>query len=149
MENTPVEIPESMLRAELDSRWRNMARRFNTDTDGLYKILGNSDEKAELVIENWKPDAIKALHSRLIVETLIEELKLEASDEEVEKELVHIALESDVELEEIKKYYEGEQMREYLKEEIKEHKFFDLLIENNTFKPGKKVNYADLVTNNG
>jgi len=146
MENTPVEIPESMLRMELDSRWRNLARQFNTDTGGLYKTMG---EKAESIIEGWKPVAIKALHSRLIVETLIEDLKLEASEEDVEKDIEKIAAESETELEEVKKYYEDGQMREYLKEDIKEQKLLDLLFEKNTIKTGIKANYVDLAVING
>ena len=149
MENTPVEIPESMLRLELDSRWRNLARQFNTDSDGLFKIMGNSTERAESIIETWKPDASKALHSRLIVETLMEELKFEAQDEEVEKEIEKMAEESGTSIEEVKKYYEEERVKEYLKEEIKERKLFDLLIEKNNIKTGKKEKYMDLLANKG
>jgi trigger factor len=148
MENTPVEIPESMLRMELDSRWRNLARRFNTDADGLYKMMGNSATGAEAIIEGWKPDAKKALHSRLIVETLIEDLKFEASGEEVENEIEKQSRESGVDIEEVKKYYESEQIREYLKEDIKERKVFNTLLEKNTIKAGKKENYIDLISNN-
>ena len=149
MENTPVEIPESMMRIELDSRWRNLARQFNTDSDGLYKIMGNSTERAETLIEAWKPDAAKALHSRLIVETLIEELKLDVSDEEVDKEFDKMALESGSALEEVKKYYEEDRMKEYLKESIKERKFYDLLIGKSIIKTGKKEKYMDLLANKG
>ena len=146
MENTPAEIPESMLRMELDSRWRNLARQFNTDAGGLYTMMG---EKSESIIEGWKPNAVKALHSRLIVETLIEDLKLEASEEDVEKELEKLAVEGETELERIKEYYEDRQMREYLKEEIKEQKLLDQLFEKNTIKTGIKTNYIDLAVING
>jgi len=146
MEKTPVEIPESMMRVELDARWRNLARRFNTDANGLYKMMGN--ERAESIIEEWKPDAARVLHSRLIVETLIEELKIDAGDEEVEKELERLANENEASIEDIKKYYEEEQMIEYLKEDIKERKFFDMLLEKNTVKSGEKKSYIDLVSNN-
>ena len=149
MENTPVEIPESMLRIELDARWRNLARRFNTDSDGLYKILGSSSKQAESIIEEWKPDAVKALHSRLIVETLMEELKLETSDEDLERELEKMAAVSNANIEDVKKYYEEEQMKEYLKEDIKEQKFFDILIEKNRVTAGKKEKYMDLLSNKG
>ena len=149
MENTPVEIPESMLRLELDSRWRNLARRFNTDSDGLYKMLGNSPGGTESILESWKPDAVKALHSRLIVETLIEDLKFEASDEELGKEIEKQAAESEAVLEEVKEYYEDERMKEYLKEDIKEQKVFDVLLEKNIIKTGEKKNYSDLAANNG
>jgi trigger factor len=148
MENTPVEIPESMLRMELDSRWRNLAHNFNTDARGLFKIMGNSEQNAGSIIEEWKPDAARALHSRLIVETLMEDLKLEASDEEIEKEIERQAEESSAKIDEIKKYYEDERMKEYLKEDIKEHKVFDILLEKNTVKTEKKKKYIDLISNN-
>jgi trigger factor len=148
MENTPVEIPESMLRAELDSRWRNLAKRFNTDAAGLYKIMGNSRYGADSILDSWKPEAEKALHSRLIVETLMEDLKLEASDEEVEAEIERLANESGSNLEEVRKFYENEQMREYLEEDVKERKVFDLFLEKNIIKPGKKERYIDLLANN-
>jgi trigger factor len=144
MENTPIEIPESMLRAELDARWRRLARNFETDSEGLYRIMGNSAERAGSLIRDWTPDAEKALHSRLIVETLIEELKLKAMDDEVEKEIEKRASESGNELEIFKKHFEDESMLNYLKEEIIERKFFDLLLEKNTIKAGQKDTYAAL-----
>jgi len=147
MEQTPVEVPESMMRVELDARWRNLARRFNTDVNGLYKMIGS--DQAEAIIEGWKPEAAKALHSRLIVETLIEEQKIDANDEELEKELERIADESEASIEDVENYYEERQLMEYVKEEIKEHKFFDMLLEKNTFKSGEKKSYIDLAANNG
>jgi trigger factor len=147
MEKTPVEIPESMMRVELDARWRNLAMRFNTDSSGLHKMIGN--ERAESIIEEWRPEAVRALHSRLIVETLIEELKIEANDEEVEKELERVAEESEATIEDVKKYYEEGQMKEYISEDIKERKFFDMLLEKNNVKYGEKKRYIDLFSNNG
>jgi trigger factor len=149
METTPVDIPESMTRLELDSRWRSLAKRFGTDSDGLFKMMGSTPEGPQGILDSWKPDANKALHSRLIVETLMKDLNLEASDEEVEKELEQQAAESGIPLEEYKKYYEQEQMKEYLKEDIKERKLFERLIVENTIKPGKKEKYLDLTSNNG
>jgi trigger factor len=149
MENTPVVIPESMIRVELEGRMRNLARRFNTSADGIMKMLSQTEDGLDNIEKEWRPGAEKALHSRLIVETLMEEQKLEASDEEVEKELETMAAETGTALEEFKKYYEQENMKEYLKEDIKERKLFDILLAENTIKPGKKEKYLDLMANNG
>jgi trigger factor len=149
IETTPVEVPESMLRLELDSRWRALARQFNTDAEGLYEVMGGNPQSAQSVIDGWKPNAVKALHSRLIVETLIEDLKLEAGDEEVDNEIETQASEGNIPLEDYKKYYEGEEMKNYVREDIKERKLFDRLLAENTIKPGKKEKYVDLVSNNG
>jgi trigger factor len=147
--DTPVEIPESMIRIELESRWRNLARRFNAPVEQIVKMMAGTGKNPEEIQNEWRPDAVKALHSRLIVETLIEDLKLEANDEEMAKEMEHLAADENVSVEEIKKYYEQENMKEYLKEDIKEHKLFDILLAENTIKPGKKENYLDLMSNNG
>jgi trigger factor len=149
MENTPVKIPESMLRFELDSRWRTLARRLNTDSDGLYKLMGNSTEQAEALINTWKPAATNALHSRLIVENIMEELKLEASDEEIEKDIERMATEAGAELEDFKKYYEDANIKEYIKEELKERKLLDILLEKNKINTGAKVKDGDFVSANG
>jgi trigger factor len=148
MDNTPVEIPESMTRLELDSRWRSLAQRFGTDTGGLYKKLGGGGDIARSIIDGWKPEAKMALHSRIIIETLMEDLKLEASDEEADREIETRAASAGDGAEEVRKYYEQEQAREYLKEEIKEQKFFDRFLLENTIKSGKKEKYLDLVSNN-
>ena len=149
MEATPVEIPESMTKLELDSRFKNFARQFNTDAQGLYKMLGHNPDSMKELLDRWTPDANKALHSRLIVETLMENLKLEASDEEAESMIVTQATESGMPVEDVRKYYEGERMMDYLKEEIKERKLFDRLLAENTIKPGEKVKFADFIGKNG
>ena len=145
-EHTPVEIPESMMRVELDARWQNLAMRLNTDAKGLYNMIGN--ERAELAIEEWRPEVAKSIHSRLIVETLIEELKIDVNDDEVEKELERLAKESETSIEDVKKYYEEGQIMEYLREDTKRRRFFDILLEKNTVNSGEKKSYIDLVSNN-
>jgi trigger factor len=148
MQGTPVEIPESMVRIELESRWRNLARRFNTSPEDLLKIMGVSGKTEEEIGAEWRPEVLKALHSRLIVESLMEELGLEAAEDEVEKEYEKMAEETGQPLEDIKKYYEQDNMQMYLKEEIKEHKLFDLMLAENTITKGKKETYLDLVGTN-
>jgi trigger factor len=110
--------------------------------------MEKSGKTTEETQEEWRPDAVRALHSRLIVETLIEEQGMTASDEELEKELETIAGEAGTPLEDVKKYYGQENMTEYLKEDIKERKLFDLLLAENTIKLGKKENFLDIMGNN-
>jgi trigger factor len=147
--STPVDVPESMIRIELESRWRGLARRFNTTVEQLVESMAKNSEAVENIQNGWRPDAVKALQSRLIVETLIEDLKLDAGDEDVTKEIERLASEDEAAAEDMRKYYQQEEARAYLKEEIKERGLFDILLEENTVKPGKKENYLDLMSNNG
>jgi trigger factor len=149
METTPVDVPESMIRIELESRWRNLARQLNLDEERMAQLREKPGEGADSIMEGWRPGAIKALQSRLIVETLIIDQGMEAFDEEVEKEFEALAADSGTSLDEVKKYYEQEQMLEYLKEDIKERKLFDLMLSENTIKKGKPEKYLDLIPNNG
>jgi trigger factor len=147
METTPVDLPESMVRIELDGRWRTMARRFNTTPEALEQSLRNSGEDPEKVREGWKGDAEKALKSRLIVEQLIKDLALEANDEEAEKEINAIVADSGAAPEEVKKYYEQENVRDYLLDDIKERKLFDIILAENKTRKGNKENYLEFMSN--
>ncbi|GAB1481620.1 trigger factor [Treponema sp.] len=149
LETTPIELPESMIRAELESRWRSLARRFNATSEQLLGIVQSSGKSYEDLLDEWKPEVEKALKSRLIVETLMKELTVEASDEELEKELESMALSMNVGIDEVKKHYERDDMKEYLRSDIKEKKFFDLVLAEAKIKKGKKAKYLDLVANNG
>jgi trigger factor len=144
MESAPVVIPESMIRIELDSRWRNMARQFQTTPEELLKILGASGRSYEDITAEWRPEVIKALHSRLIVEKLMEEQNFTATDEEIEGQMAILSEETGSSMEEIQGYYAQDHMREYLLQNIKERKLFDLLLAENTVTKGKKEKYFDL-----
>jgi len=141
MENTPVVLPESMIKAEVESRWRRLARYYNIDVQAMMQMADDERNK------EWRETAEKALHSRLIIETLIEEQNIDVSDEETEKELERIAASNSVEIEEVRKHYD-EQAMFYLKEDIKEQKITDILLAENNLKQGKKENYLEFMTTN-
>jgi trigger factor len=148
LETTPIDLPESMLRIELDARWKNLARRFGVSPEELEKSLERSGQKPEKIREEWKGDAEKALKSRLIVETLMNDLGLEASEEETEKEIETITSASDASPESIAEYYKQENVREFLREDIKERKLFDIFLAENRIKKGEQKKYLDFMSDN-
>ena len=150
LETTPIDLPESMVNLELDSRFRNLARRFNTSVEDLSKNLPKMGQNPEQLLAEWRPEAEKALKSRLIVETLMQDLKLEASEEEQKEELERIIAESNnpSDAEEIRKYYEQENVREYLIEDIKERKLFQMFTAENKVKKEKKESYLEIMSGN-
>jgi trigger factor len=148
METTPVDVPESMIRVELDSRWRDFARQYNTTVEDMDKFMAG-EGGTEGVKEKWRPDVIRTLQSQLIVDALIKENGLEASDEDIEAEYGKIAESGNLPLEDVIAYYSNDTRQAYLKEEIKKKKLFELLIGENKFIPGPKKNYLDLMGNNG
>jgi trigger factor len=143
MENTPVILPESMIKTEVDGRLRRIASYYGADPD-IIRQMTDEDKMNEM-----REIAQKALHSRVILETLMEEQKIEVSDEEIEKEIENIASERDIDLDEVKKYYREDQAMFYLKEDIKERKIIDILFAENNLKQGKKENYLAFMSGNG
>jgi trigger factor len=150
LETTPIEVPESMMRIELDGRWQALARQIGSTSEDLTRSMEKSGQNTrDTILDGWRDTAKKALQSRLVVETLIKEQNLDASDEEMEKEMETLAADSDASIDDVKKYYGQENAKEYLKEDIKERKLFDLLLSKNTVKKGEKKKYLDLISNNG
>ena len=143
MENTPVVIPDSMIKSEVEGRLRRIAKYYNIDLEMMTQMTGE-DRLLEM-----RDSARKALHSRLIIETLMEEHNFDVSDDEIEKELEQAAAANNVALDEVKKHYENEQSMLYLKEDIKEKKMIDLMFAENKLKPGKKENYLAFMSDNG
>jgi trigger factor len=150
IENTPIDLPDSMIRIQLDAQWRNFAQQINMPVDQLKANLEKSEKGLESFEELWRPEAIRALHSRLIIEILIKDLNLESSDTDVKNKMKELAEEGKIPVEEIKEYYEktdsdGEKMIEYLKEDIREGKLFNLLLAENTVKTGNKESYIEIM----
>jgi len=146
MENTPVVLPESMIKAEVEGRWQRLARYYNTSAQTMMQMMSSAEGHEEREKE-WRETAEKALHSRIIIETLMEEQNIEVSDEDVEKEFEAMAAANGAEVDEIKKHYD-EQAVFYLREELKERRIIDLMLAENTLKPGKKENYLEFMTGN-
>ena len=142
MENTPVVIPESMIKAETESRVRRIARHYGISAENVHKMMAMNGKDNE-----WRDEARQALHSRIIIETLMEEQKIAVSDEDVEKEFESIASVSGTPIEEVKKHYDDNAVN-YIREDIMEKKITDMLLAENNLKPGKKENYLDFMTDN-
>jgi trigger factor len=144
MENTPVDIPESMMRIELDSMWKNFMRRVGLTDEQVDDNLKNNPSLKDEMIDKMRPNAAKALHSRLIVETLIQDLGLEASAEDIEDEIQRLAKQHGSTPDYIREYYENGEANENLKEAVKERKLYDRLLAENTIEIGEKKKYTEI-----
>ena len=149
MGTTPVILPESMVQAELEARMRSFARNLGADADKIMQMFAQDGEGAQGLYDRWRPSVEKALHSRLIVDAIMEEQRVDISDTETEAEIASISAESGESIDELKKRFEENNSIEYLKDEMKERKLFDLLLAENTVKTGSKANYLDVMANNG
>ena len=144
VEKNPIDLPVSMCEAELNSRWRMMARQFQTTTEQLEKIITSSGQTKDQMLSEWKPDVEKALKGRIIIEKLLKDKNITVADTEVEAEYEKIADNASISVEEVNKHYADAQSKEYLVDDLKEQKLYKDLFEKIKVKKGEKKTFADL-----
>ncbi len=144
VEKNPVEIPASMLKAELEGRWQMMAQQFQTTPEDLEKMITASGQKKETMLTEWTGDAEKMLKSRIIVDSLLRERNISVTPEEVEEGYKKLAESNGLTVEEVKKHYEDPRSKEYFIDDVKEQKLYKDLFAQVKVSKGDKVAFSDL-----
>ena len=149
VERSAVDIPASMIAAELEMRMRNLMQRMGIENEErLSQIVSSSGRSVEQLREEWRPEATKAIKTRLVMDKLVADGKYEASEEAIAAEYAKMASEASLSVDEVKAEYERRGMVEYLTDRIKEDRLlFDLEKKVKT-KKGKKVAFVDLFKEN-
>ena len=146
---TTVDLPLSMVNAELGMRWENLKQQMGLDSDEkLDRILSFSGKTRVDLINDWKPNAEKAIATRLILEKLTEEGKYECTDADLDAEWKRMSEESGLSIDEIKAEYEKRGSLEYLKDRVKEDKLLVEILAATKVKKGKKLAFVDLFADN-
>lgn len=147
IEKNAFDIPASMLRAELEGRWEMMARQFQTTAAELDRLVTSSGQTKEGMLSQWSAEAEKMLKSRIIVDALLKEYKIEVSEDEINAKFQEIADQNAITLDEVKKHYEDAKAKEYLVDDTKEQKLFKELFAKVKVSKGDSVKFADLFKN--
>jgi trigger factor len=147
VEANPFDLPETMVAAELESRWQMLAQRFRTDVAQLEKMITASGQTKESMLAEWKAEAEKLLKSRVIVELLLKDREIAVTPEDVEAEYAKMAENASISIDEVKKHYADARRKEYLIDDIKEQRLYAQLLEKCTLTKGKKTAFADLFKN--
>jgi trigger factor len=147
VEKNEFELPESMIAAELESRWQMLAQRFRTDMVQLEKLVTSSGQTKAAMLAEWRPEAEKMLKSRVVVELLLKDRAIDVTPEDVEAEFARIAEGAGISADEVKKHYADPRRKEYLIDDIKEQRLYAQLLEKCTLSKGAKTAFADLFKN--
>jgi trigger factor len=134
-----------MVDSELESTWRTFISRSRIPEDQAEKILENQGTSKEALREEWTPGAEKRLKSRLLMNKIIEEEKIEIADNEVDEEIERHAEQQDISPEELKERYKQANYIDFIEGDIKDKKLFDFLITCSKVKKGEKVKFLDIM----
>ncbi len=143
-----VEIPESMIRAELTSSWSNFVNRSGMPEEQLLRVLRSQNRTQEDLFNDWRPSALNSIASRLILNRIIEEEKIEVPEEELNAEIAESAGRSNITPEQARESFVQNNMLDYIRNQLRDRKLFDFLLENAVKTKGKKLKFLDLVQNN-
>ena len=147
-ENSKLEIPESMIRAELSSSWSNFVNRSGMSEEQLLQVLQSQERTPEDLFSDWRPSAETSIASRLILNRILEEEKIEVADEELDSEIAESAERTNMTVEQARENFEQNNMLDYIRDQLRDRKLFDFLLKNAVKTKGKKVKFLDLVQNN-
>lgn len=147
LEESKVDVPKSMLEAEIDQAWQHFVAQSRMPEEQIVQILEMQGKTKEDMRDEWRPSAEKNVKTFLISDKLVEEEKIEVSDEEVEAEIKKQGETAGMSFEDTKNYFDQNGMTSYLKDEMKGNKLFDLLLKSAEIKKGAKKDYLDLMQN--
>ena len=145
VESSQVPLPASMTEQELASRWRSFVQQFRADEDTVLRLLQEQEKTKENLLDEWRPGVEEALKMRLVENRIVEELKPEVTDEEVDNAIRQEAEGRDKEYEEVKEEYGKNNLMEYLKSSIETRKAHEELLALSKVKKGKKVKLLDFL----
>ena len=144
VEKNNFEIPASMLAAELDGRWRMMAQQFQTTPEQLERMVAASGQTKETMLRDWTGDSEKMLKTRIIVDALLKERNVSVTPEEIEERYKEIADEGGITVDEVKKHYADPRSKEYLIDDTKERKLYEMLYKEVKVEKGDKMTFEQL-----
>ncbi len=127
--NATMEIPEAMI----DTQVRQMAQEFGQriQAQGLtmeqyFQFTGMTADK---MMEDMKPQAVKRIETRLVLEAIAKAENIEITDEKVDEELAKMAENYGMEVDKLKEYM-GENEKEQMKADMAVQEAVTLLVEN-------------------
>ena len=128
-EQNEVELPEVMIKNELDNMLYDMNQSLAAQGLGLQQYLELLGQTAEDLMEQYKPEAEKRVKTRVLLKNIIRQEGLEATAEEVEELMKDFGAQYGMDVEQVRQMA-GEGTDSYFKEDAQTKKAIDLIYEN-------------------
>ena len=127
IENAQMDIPDLMIQTQCRQMMDDFARRMQQQglsMDQYFQFTGQSMDK---MMEDMKPQALKRIQTRLVLEAVVKAENIQADDAAVEEQFDKMAEDFKMDKEQIKGMFGEEQMAQ-LKEDLAVQKAIDFLV---------------------
>ena len=128
IEGATMDIPEQMISAQVNQMAENFAQRMQQQGLTIEQYFQFTGMDAKKFMESLKPQAVKRIQSRLVLEAIAKAENIEVSEEEIEKEFTEMAAMYQMEADELKELI-GEKEKEQIKADIAVQKAVDIVVE--------------------
>ncbi len=127
--NAQYELPEAMIETQVEQMADDFARRMRAQ--GLtmkqyYQFTGLTSEK---IREDLRPQAVKSIETRLVLEAIVKAENIEVSEERFDEELLKMADAYGMEADKFKEYM-GDKEKERMKMDIAVQEAITFLVDN-------------------
>jgi len=127
VENATMEIPEPMIDSQVNNMMQDYARRMQSQGLSLDQYMKFTGMTIETLKEQMKPQALKRIQTRLVLEAVVKTESIAVGEEAVEKEIAGMAENYKMEVSQIKEYL-GEAGIAQMKEDLAVQEAVDFLV---------------------
>ena len=126
IENAQMDIPEAMIDTQCRQMMDDFARRMQSQGLSMEQYFQFTGQSMDKMMEDMKPQALKRIQTRLVLEKVVEAENIEASEDEINEEISKMAEMYKMEADKVRELL-GEQGLGQMKEDLAVQKAVTLL----------------------
>ena len=129
IKNASYEIPDAMVDTQISQMANDLAQRIQSQgltMEQYYQFTGMTEEKMN---EEFKPQAVKRIETRLVLEAIAKAENIEISDEKLDEEIAKMAEAYKMEADKLKEFM-GDAEKKQMKEDMAVQEAVTFLVEN-------------------
>lgn len=128
IEGASMEIPDAMVETQAEQLVDDFAQRLQMQGMSMDQYMQYTGADMDAMIERMKPQAVKRIQSRLVLEAVAAAEQIEIGEDEIEAEIGRMAEAYKMEVEKVKEIL-GESEKENMKDDLAIRKAIDLVTE--------------------
>ncbi|WKC83671.1 trigger factor [Borreliella spielmanii] len=141
-EKLEIDIPHSMIEAEIEIAFKDAKRQNKMSLEEFKSMFYSSEYVGS---DNLKDEILNNLKSKLIIQKMVDLDPIKVTESDLKDEMVRQSKNSGLSYEEIKKFYEDQNLISYLKDDIKRKRVEKKILANIKEVKGKQVSFKDFV----
>nr|WP_214645968.1 trigger factor [Borreliella spielmanii] len=141
-EKLEIDIPHSMIEAEIEIAFKDAKRQNKMGLEEFKSMFYSSEYVGS---NNLKDEILNNLKSKLIIQKMVDLDPIKVTESDLKDEMVRQSKNSGLSYEEIKKFYEDQNLISYLKDDIKRKRVEKKILANIKEVKGKQVSFKDFV----